>query len=464
MKKRTQIPDSYTYTLLLRGLAEYADHRLSVPRALSLYHSMDSPNSKVRRQIIHTNAALKVCARANDMDALWGIAGKIPEKGAGAADARTYTTVLNAIRTAALAESKKSSSSEECIRIKDTAVVQGRRIWDEVIRKWRSADILIDEELVCTMGRLLLIGSHSRDWNDVLSLVEQTTAVSRYAPLPLLDSGEDGVPRLHDRTDSLVSKTTMLDRQSENLGDSVNDLATSPPHRVSTSKETKSSTDSVALVRPSNNMLSLILEACQKISAGKSASKYWNLLVSPKFGIIPDRDNVHHLLRIYRLGRASRSALHLLQSEPVSHLHLNHATFRLAMSACARNKTDIQTFATATQLVSLMDKHLGNHPDSKVLAMFSDLALSRKDKMEMLSAVASLEPVVEYMQTICERNSASDNDRHSQDDALDVLKSLQSVLDRLALEHDLSPSHLKLRTELITYIRKHIEGRRFPKQ
>src|ERR1051326_1292919 len=127
MKKRGQKPDSHTFTVLLRGLANHAQYSHSVTRALSLYHSMDAPNSRVRAHIIHTNAVLKVCARANDMDALWGVASKIPEKGAGAADATTYTTILNALRQSALADTPEDFDENEVARRAQEAVMQGRR-------------------------------------------------------------------------------------------------------------------------------------------------------------------------------------------------------------------------------------------------------------------------------------------------------------------------------------------------
>lgn len=62
---------------------------------------MFADNCPVKPNIIHTNAVLKVCALARDMDALWGVAAKLPTKGFGAPDNLTYTTILNAIRTVA---------------------------------------------------------------------------------------------------------------------------------------------------------------------------------------------------------------------------------------------------------------------------------------------------------------------------------------------------------------------------
>ncbi|KAH0127204.1 hypothetical protein KCU67_g17352, partial [Aureobasidium melanogenum] len=131
MKKRAQFPDSHTYVILLRGLSEPPVAADTLGKALAIYHSLGAENSRVKPTTIHTNAALRVCARANDMDSLWGIASKIPEKGPGAADTYTYTTILNAIREHALLEGGTRTDDSEIAALRATAVQQGRRIWGD---------------------------------------------------------------------------------------------------------------------------------------------------------------------------------------------------------------------------------------------------------------------------------------------------------------------------------------------
>lgn len=58
---------------------------------------MFAPNSAVTPNIIHTNAIINVCSRGKDMDALWSVAGRLPERGPGAPDKWTFTTILNAL-------------------------------------------------------------------------------------------------------------------------------------------------------------------------------------------------------------------------------------------------------------------------------------------------------------------------------------------------------------------------------
>ena len=198
MKKRALRPDSYTYLILLRGLANYAHFPQSQARAMALYSAMEAPNSKVQPSLLHTNALLKVCARANDLDSMWAVAARMPEKGAHAADALTFTTILNAMRIQAVTQKAFGESAEDGIQRRETAILDARKIWKAIISRWHAADLGIDEDLVCAMGRLLLIGERPRDWDDVFSLVQQTMKIPRLQPAlsgptevgPLRSSGE----------------------------------------------------------------------------------------------------------------------------------------------------------------------------------------------------------------------------------------------------------------------------------
>ena len=154
MKKRAQKPDNVTYTLLLRGLANFAHYPGSLGRALSLYHGMFGPNSKLNPNITHVNAVIKVCARCSDMDSLWDIVSKLPEKGPLAADSWTFTTIFNHMRHQSLTAPKAGDSSELVKR--EELLVKARQMWGVIVARWRLGELKIDEDLMCSMGRLLL--------------------------------------------------------------------------------------------------------------------------------------------------------------------------------------------------------------------------------------------------------------------------------------------------------------------
>jgi hypothetical protein len=315
---------------------------------------------------------LKVCSRANNMDALWGVASKIPERGPGAANNLTFTTILNAIRQSLLVGVPVGLSEEEMAARREEAVVQGRRIWEDVISKWRAADIFLDEELVCAMGRLLLVGSRPRDWDDVLSLVEQTMNIPRLVPrlgseartaagLPTLRA--PSVPEAYRKPDKHDSPSADKPRGEEFLHPT--------PKTVGGSK----TTSSLAYATPSNNTLSLIQEACLKIVARNATTEYWNLLTDPQaYGIVPDLNNLHMRLRIQRQNRASHAALETLQHDIVGRGIAAYAgTFRIAMSACVRDKLNPHALAHAGAILDIMMATLPD-ADAKAVAMYADLA------------------------------------------------------------------------------------------
>ncbi len=131
------------------------------------------------------------------MDALWGVAGKIPTNGPASANAITYSTIINAIRQSLVLQVPKDETMDELMARKERGIMEGRRMWEDIVRRWRNADLVIDEELVCAMARLLQAGSRPRDWDDVLSLIEQTMDVPRLVPrLGTVEREEAELPRL----------------------------------------------------------------------------------------------------------------------------------------------------------------------------------------------------------------------------------------------------------------------------
>ena len=172
MKKRAQIPDSYTYSTIFNGLVANATKANVGRRALELWQSLNAPNSKVKPSILLTNAALKACASANDMDSLWAIAGAIPDSGAQAANSITYTTILNAMKFNSAIEIGVVPTPEQ-LDASATAITQARQIWVDIISRWTTARLTLDEDLVGTMGRLLLSSQPFQSVRSLRRLVQE---------------------------------------------------------------------------------------------------------------------------------------------------------------------------------------------------------------------------------------------------------------------------------------------------
>lgn len=395
MKKRAQLPDSRTFTILFRGFANHPGYPLSLNRALSIYQSMFAVNCPVKPSIIHTNAVLNVCARAMDVDAMLGVAAKLPTRGARAPNKVTFTTIINAIRTTTFKKGE-ALSVDEMWESRQTAMNQGRRIWGEVRNRWQNRDIEVDEEMVCAMGRLLLLGSTDRDCDDVLSLVEQTMGIPRL------------VPRLENEDDEVIS-----DRQSRSgQATESNSEPQQPGADGRTGEASKESTASrspagvmesedeeddlgnafvavdpqkISYVHPGRNTLSMVMDACISLKALRAAQDYWGLLTDPdgEYKIIPDAENYHVYLRLLRSKRASKLSVEMLEELRYKNLAemnvLQPKTFRIAMSTCLRDVNNPNVLTHANKMARIMLDSL-EKPDVRALGMYLDLALTDRQR------------------------------------------------------------------------------------
>ena len=397
MKKRAQIPDARTYTTLFRGFGwniATKNREKLLAETLHIYHSMFADNSPVKPNIMHTNAVLKVCAFAGNMDALYGVASKLPARGNGAADTLTYYTILNAIRMS-LNDSTRGGNE----KTKAEVVRQGMKIWEEVRERWSSGDLLMSEDLICAMGRLLLLnGEQGAD--NVLSLVEQTMGVPRQVSM-LGAPARYGVKNHKRLLDEDVQDGSSQPTTPPSSGDATlsNDLQ--PPSKSLFAPIPKLSKSS--LVQPSRNTLSLVIEACIAMQVTSPAQAYWSLLTDPSsserpnnYDVLPDIANYHSYLRLLRLQRASGLALSLVtemqantlplfqsseththhlapqsKSETTTNL-LSAKVFRIALSACVRDNKNPNAFNYATTILRIMNATLED-ADARSLSSYFDV-------------------------------------------------------------------------------------------
>lgn len=464
MKKRAQFPDSYTYTILLRGLSINAHLSGVLSKALSIYHSLSAPNSRVEPSIIHTNAALRVCARALDMDALWGVAGKIPENGPGAANVITYITIINAIRQNLLLSAPKGETEDEAAARKERGIMEGRRMWEDILGRWRSADLVIDEELVCAMARLLLIGSRPRDWDDVLSLVEQTMDIPRLIPrLGTAGRQQAGLPQLRApnvREQFRFDDDHLAPGNASMRGDEF--LALNPQGVGS------AVSNPLLYARPGNNTLSVIQEACQKIVANKASQEYWDMLTDPvTYDIAPDLNNLHMRLRNLRQNRASAAAVTLLQEDMIGKgLKPRPGTFRIAMSTCVRDKNNHNSLKNANQILNMMMKTLED-ADPKAVTMYAELAntFPLATGPDLIGALTTLHPIVSSLRLQLgvggQRRSGNGVGAFpakgpAREDTISALRKIYGVYDRLLLSNFIAeeekPPFKKERARLSAFI------------
>ena len=434
MKKRAQPPDTYTFTILFRGLSWYPQFSQSSPRALSIYQSMFAENSPVKPSIIHTNAVLKVCAMAHDVDALLGIAAELPTRGSRAPNNLTFTTILNAIRNKALAGEGEGMEQNKRTAL---AVQQGRRIWVEVRERWNKGDLRPDEEFVCAMGRLLLLGNEAQDCDDVFSLVEQTMRIPRQ------------VARIDDPARGRVEKAPGSNDDLELPPfppEHVEPKALPPPPKEEDDLP-ESPSDPFALlpnaawptrsaVRAGRNTLSLVIDACIRLKYVRAAQNYWGLLTSPEgyHKVNPDSENYHMYLRLLRVQRSAKLAVELVDELRSGDLTgkvgaVQPKTIRIAMSCCVRDSKNRNSIIHAAKLVRIMTDTLP-YPDAKALSMYLQVALSQKprDWRVIMGVIRDIELGVRNLRSLLAYDPGGPQKQNEQD-ILTLVRGLIGAFD-----------------------------------
>ena len=356
-----------------------------------MYQSMSAENCPVKPSIIHTNAVLNVCARFMDVDAMLGVAAKLPTRGAMAPNKITFTTIINAIRTVTLRNGEALSDDEKW-QSQQTAMSQGRSIWGEIRDRWQNRDIEVDEEVVCAMGRLLLLGFVNRDCHDVLSLLEQTMGIPRQVPR-LENRNEEGMSDQSNRYEQATKSTSQPEKFESDggTGEESKELTASqlPSGMVEREDEDDVSGNefdaigprNIEYVHPGHNTLSMVMDACIALKAFSAAQDYWGLLTDPagQYKITPDAENYHVYLRLLRVKRASKHAVEMLEelcyNPPGGIKILQPKTFRIAMSTCLRDVNNPNVLTHANKMARIMLDSL-EKPDVRALGMYLSLALT----------------------------------------------------------------------------------------
>jgi len=386
MKKRAQVPDAHTYTILFRGCAEHRESNQALEKVMSIYHSMLADKSPIKPNTIHMNAVLKMCAQARDMNALFSVVATLPPKGVRSPNTVTYTTIINAIKMNVFVDMRGSLTPMQQRSNCQKAILEARRIWGDVTKRWHQGDLWIDEELVCAMGRMLLLGER-HDYDDVLSLIEMSMNIPRQIPpigtpaRAMIDPGSQGQEKsyqnklkevtLVDCDSSPTSKAVVLSGQSIIL-----DQIKGPSTSVS------------AYAKPGRNALSLVLQTLLELRLKHPATKYWDMFTKD-FGVIPDQDNFHAYLRILRVARASTETVELLQKMPRN--SMVHKTFRIAMSTCQRDKENQHAFSNSGKILDIMQMTL-EVPDIPALLTYLSTAVSAKASNNKSSSNAPESP------------------------------------------------------------------------
>ncbi|CAD6501865.1 BgTH12-02111 [Blumeria graminis f. sp. triticale] len=371
MKKRGQTPDAYTYTIILRGCSQHQHSKQALAKVLTIYQSMTLDKSPVKPNTIHTNAILKMCAASDDIETMLSIAADQPSSGPQASDAITFVTILNAIRHHAIGRLPMSPSTLQLKKNIREAVLQGLEIWNDVMRRWRKGDMWIDEELVCAIGRLLLLSEERQHWDQIISIIETTMAIPRQLPIY---SNQIKAPLIHDtqsQTQSVQAPSLSIS-SSESQPQSSNGTPEVPITRVLSATTSLVDSKVGVYTKPGRNTLSLIMNALLLLSSKEPATRYWKFFTE-QLSIEPDLENYVSYMRILRVFRSSTQTVELVQKMPQNFKVTK--IFRIAMSSCARDKNNNNAFSSAGKILDMMQITL-REPDIPTIARYMDVALS----------------------------------------------------------------------------------------
>lgn len=383
MKKRGQLPNAQTYTTIFRGCAKSPHAKLAVYQATRLYYSM-LDSERIKPNTIHMNAVLHVCARAKDLESLFSVA-KTANDRTRMPDNLTYTTVLNGLRFSTAQPHHRSASGEgeEVSVDKERASVsvgRARAVWEEVVTRWRQGLIVVDEELVCAMGRVLLMGSN-HDKDDILALVEQTMGIARLDRTPLLQqtSKPEAKPAAEADAASAPPKepTTPRVTQFVPLPASVTvsrvDDSQAGDQGSNGAVAERRGSSRITYAQPGRNVLSLIVTSLGTTRKTSLAAPYWDILTSPPYSVEPDSENWFRMLKTLRRGHASgKTALLMLSMPPEM---MNERTFQLAMTSCAADNLNENVVDSAAKIFDLMKRTLPV-PDPYTMRLYLQTAIA----------------------------------------------------------------------------------------
>lgn len=362
MKKRAQMPTAQTYTIIFRGCAQSDHKKLAVAEAVKLYNNM-LKSDRIKPNTQHYNALLQVCARAGDIDTMFTIV-QSSNNGLRTPDAFTYTTILNALRAKLEVDPRKqqrpNGDKERGLqKATEQTIQRAKAIWEEVIAKWRSASLVIDEQLVCAMARILLLGP-SDDKKAVLALVEQTM----------------GIPRDENELIKMAREAHLVPPEVDARQRPAKPNRALLPRKPAGGKDTKSV--STLFAKPGNNTLSSVLSALQQTTKTSMVPRYWDVFTR-RFGVSPDALNWHHMIRSLRYGHNSSKVAEYLWIMPKA--FMSEATFRIAMNACLRDNLNAHAFHNGSQVLEVMLTSL-RAPDAHVMRIYLQLAHAVKRPFE----------------------------------------------------------------------------------
>lgn len=271
----------------------------------------------------------------------------------------TYTIILNALRHQPSnfkdLPDRAGAESDAVKKSKETTIQRGKLVWDEVLSRWKKNEIIMDEELMCAMGRLLLLGG-AKETESILALLSDVLGVPRFDQEQLPNSVQKPVSNQNDESQS-------------------------PPETKTPQKQPQQ--QQRQLQGPSKpmagkNTLSLVMKVLGLGRRTKLAAKYWDCLTST-FGVVPDKWNYKHYLDALSTGAASGKAAQIIQGMPAD--MVDGLVVRRGLLMCHFDAYNDKAFENATVIFDAMMQKMRT-PDAECMTLYLQVATSNYRKFD----------------------------------------------------------------------------------
>ncbi|KUI60543.1 hypothetical protein VP1G_07748 [Cytospora mali] len=347
MKKRAQLPNAQTFTIIFKGCAASQHPTTAVGEAVKIYNTMLS-SSRLKPNVIHLNAVLDVCARAQDIESMFVILRSADKL--RAPNNLTYTIILNALRHQKSNHKDLDGTTEEkdeAVRKSvETTLQRAGLVWDEVMSRWKKGEIIMDEELMCARCRILLLGGPQQT-GAVLSLISEILDV------PRLDKKQPAAPKA----------------SGEEAPKAESEPEPRPPQ-----KQQKVQGPSRPIA--GNNTLSVIMRALGQDRRTKLAAKYWDIMTQ-KFNIVPDKGNYLDYLETLTTGNSSGKAARMIQAIPAK--LVDEWIIKRGLLLCHFDTYNLNAFENATVIFDSMLKKM-RVPDAECMKLYLQISTSNNRK------------------------------------------------------------------------------------
>jgi hypothetical protein len=388
MKKHHQQPDEITMRTILTGISNTKD----VPEKIAqkceqLFDSWTSGQTpslkKSPPNIKDYNRLLKISVLAQEWKLMWKLVTDAPEFGPMAPDSGTYGVVLEGIEKQMTVVDKRE---------REEHILSALGVWNAIIESCRAGKMQIDSLLVTRMGNLLVRSEIGNCVQAFFELIELTTGISRYDKTKKLkEASSESTPHIQQDNQR---KYVKAENETINaaLANSLDQLRSLGPKIV---------------MKPSIYMFNTVLDACAAARSKFSAVHYYKAF--QKYGLQPDKVNLNAYLRVLRETRSSKEAVEAVEQFMAQPLKVSHSTgirrpnepqnhipsigtFRIAMSACGRNRKNAgDTIKHANHLYNLRKKAFPEHVDLQVVQNYLvciDVTDIKEDRTTALELVA----------------------------------------------------------------------------